>query len=170
MPLAFLAYFDIRPFLFIGGLPLFIALCLVVCCSARAGFGKWQVAVFAAVIYSVLFAFFLTGVGPFVGRKQVREYLMTWEVRPVPSNGMKEAEVVLSFVGFPGYFVGEFSDILATHLRRQPGREVKVLFEVTTDHGKVRGFRGLEIAGLRDWKPEWGYSGASGSPERSPWD
>jgi hypothetical protein len=168
--MTFLAYIDVRPFLFMGGLSLFTGLCLLVCGFVKADFNKWKVALFSALIFTALFALFLTGVGPFVDQKQTREYWMTWEIKPVPSNAMKESEVALSFVDFPGHSIVEYSDELATHLRQRGERKVKVIFEVTSDYGKVRGFHGTEIAGLRDWKSEWGYSGASGSPKASPWD
>jgi len=164
-----LAYFDVRQFLFIGGLPLFIGLSLLVCWLAKTGFKKWKVTLFSALIFITLFTLLLTGVGPFVDQKQTREYWMTWEIKPAPSNGMKESEVVLSFVDFPGHYIGEYSDVLATHLRQKGDRKVKVVFEVTSDYGKVRGFHETEIDGLREWKSEWGYAGASGSPKKSPW-
>lgn len=165
-----LAFFDIRPFLFVGALPLFIGLSLLACWLAKTGFKKWKVSLWSALIFSALFTLLLTGVGPFVDQKQTREYSMTWEIKPAPSNGMKESEVVLSFVDFPGCYIGVYSDVLATHLRQQGDRKVKVVFEVTSDYGKARGFQVSEIAGLREWKPEWGYSGASGSQKKSPWD
>ena len=165
-----LAYIDVRPFLFIGGLLLFIGLFLLVCWLAKTGFKKWKVALFSALIFTALFTFLLTGVGPFVDQKETREYWMTWEIQQTPSNGMKESEVVLSFVDFPGYYIGEYSDELVAHLREKGNRNVKVVFEVTSDCGQVRGFHETEIAGLREWKSVWGYAGTSGSPKKSPWD
>jgi predicted PurR-regulated permease PerM len=165
-----LAYIDVRPFLFIGGLPLFIGLSLLVCWLAKARFKKGNVTLFSALLFTVLFTFFLTGVGPFIDQKEVREYMMTWETKPRPSNGMKESEVVLTFVDFPGHYIGEYSDELAAHLRDKGKQPVKVVFEVTSDYGRVRGFHETEIGGLRGWKSEWGYAGSSGSPAKSPWN
>ncbi len=164
------AYIDVRPFLFVGGLPLFIGLSLLVCWLAKTRFKKWNVALLSALIFTALFTLFLTGVGPFVDQKETREYMMTWEIKSTPSNGMKESEVVLSFVDFPSHYIGEYSDEMAAYLRKKGDRKVKVVFEVTSDYGKVRGFHETEIAGLTGWKSEWGYAGVSGSPSKSPWD
>ena len=96
--------------------------------------------------------------------------MMTCEIEPRPSKGMKQSEIVLTFVDFPGHYIGEYSDELAAHLRDKAGLAVKVVFEVTSDYGKVRGFHETEIGGLSDWESEWGYAGSTGSPKRSPWD
>ena len=95
---------------------------------------------------------------------------MRWEINPDPSDRIRESEVILSFVDFPGHYIGEYSDELAAYLRDKGNPEVKVVFEVTSDYGKVRGVHEAEIAGLHDWKSEWGYAGSSGSPSKSPWD
>jgi hypothetical protein len=165
-----LAYVDVRPLLFAAGLPAFVLLSLLVCWLVRARAGKGKVVLVSSVLFSVLFTFFLTGVGPFINQKETREYLMTWEVKPSPSSGMKESEVVLSFVDFPDHFLGEYSNELADHLRANGDDKVKVVIEVTSDYGKVRGFRVTEIAALKTWRSEWGYAGTRGSPDKSPWD
>ncbi len=165
-----LAYIDVRPLLFIGGLSFFIGLALLLCWLAKAKFQKRKVAILSALLFTALFTLFLTSVGPFVDQKETREYMMTWEIKPSPSTGMKESEVVLSFVDFPGHYIGEYSDELAAYLRENGEPDVKVLFEVTSDYGKVRGFNETEIAGLRSWKSEWSYAGSSGSPSKSPWE
>ena len=95
---------------------------------------------------------------------------MTWAVAPTPSNGMKEAEVILKFVDFPQYSVGSYSDELAAFLRVGGKEEITAKFSVTSDYGKVRGYNLEEIDGLHGWKSEWGYGSVSGSPESSPWD
>jgi hypothetical protein len=165
-----LAYIDTRPFLFVIGLPLFIGLALLGCWLTGRPFGKGKVSLMAALIFTALFTFFLTGFGPFVDQKETRQYLMTFEIKPGSASGMTESEVVLSFVNFPDYYIGHYSDELAAHLRKQADTRVIVLAEITSDYGKVRGTREVEIAGLRGWKSQDGYSGAKGSPERSPWD
>lgn len=165
-----LAYVDVRPFLFVVGLPLFVALCLLVCWWAGARFKKSNVVLISSLVFSGIFLFALTGLGPFVDRKEIREHWMAWEIRPTPSQGMKEPEVVLSFVDFPGHFLGEYSAELANHLIDHGEQPVKVIFAVTSDYGRVRGFRVVEIAGLREWKSQWGYAGVTDSPQGSPWD
>ncbi len=166
-----LAYIDVRPLWFIGGLPLFIGLSMLLCWLAKARFKKSNATLFSALLFTVLFTFFLTGFGPFVDQKEVREYTMTWETKPRPSNGLKESEVVLTFVDFPSHFIGDYSDELAAHLQTQGQQSVKVVFEVISDYGRVRCFHQTEIGGLRSWKSEWGYAGSSGShPTKSPWN
>ena len=113
------------------------------------------------------FTFLLTGVGPFIDQKETREYMMTWEIKPGPTNGMKQSEIVLSFVDFPGHCIGEYSNELAAYLREKGEQPVKVVFEVTSDYGKVRGFHETEIAGLHQWESEWGYAGSSWFSEES---
>ena len=168
-----LAYIDTRPFFFGIGLPLFIGLALLCCWLTGRTFKKRSVSLVAALLFTALFTFFLTGFGPFVDQKETRSLQMTWEVKPGPDSGTTESEVVLAFVDFPGYHVGHFSDELAAHLRKQGKSKVTVLVETTSDYGKIRGTREIEIEGLRGWKSQNGYSGYSGandSPERSPWN
>jgi hypothetical protein len=45
----------------------------------------------------------------------MREYGMVWSIEPSPSNGIKESEVLLSFVEFSHYTVAEYSDKSAVH-------------------------------------------------------
>jgi len=125
---------------------------------------------FSSVIFIFLFLLFFTSARPFVGQKQNREYWMTWEIVPDRPDGLKETEVLLSFVDFPGYKIGHYSDILAQHLIQKGDPEVKVVFEVTLNYGKVQYLSETEIAGLKDWKPEFGFHRVVNSPPKSPWD
>jgi hypothetical protein len=108
--MTFLAYVDVRPFLFLAGLPIFILLTILGCRLARAKVSKGKVALISSLLFTGLFAFFLTGFGPFVDQPEMREYMMTWEAKPPPSDGMGESEVVLSFVDYPDHYIGEYSD------------------------------------------------------------
>jgi hypothetical protein len=83
---------------------------------------------------------------------------------------MQESEVVLTFVDFPGHHIGKYSDELAQYLREKGEEKVKVVFEVSSDYGKVRGVHETDIGGLRHWRSESGYATSSGSPKESPWD
>lgn len=168
-----LAYIDIRPLLFIGGLPFFIGLVSLTLRLAKIDFGRAKVALVSALLFTGLFTVFLTGVGPFIDQRTTREYQMTWAIKPSPlsaPSGAKQSEVILSFADFPGHDIGEYSDELAAHLRDQATQPVTVIFEVISDYGKVRGFHATEIAGLREWASEAGYARTSGSPRRSPWE
>lgn len=165
-----LAYIDLRPALFIGGLPLFIGLCLLLFRLAKTESRKGNVVIASGMLFTALFTFFLTGVGPFIGQEETREYMMTWDIKPSPSGETKESEVVLSFVDFPGHYIGVYSEELATYLRDKGDPRAKAVLLVTSDYGRVRGFHETEIAGLREWKSAGGYAGTAGSPSRSPWE
>ena len=165
-----LAYIDIRPILFAAGLPAFILLSLLGCWIFRAKASKGRVAIASSVIFCVLFAIFLTGFGPFINQMEVRDYMMTWEIKPPRPEDSKQAEVVFSFIDYPGHFITKRSDQLAEHLQTKGEEEVKIVFEFILDYGKVRGFSETEIAGLKTWKSEWRTAGTSGQPDRSPWD
>ncbi len=165
-----LAYIDVRPFIFIGGLPLFIGIVLLVGWLIGLKWKKGKVSLISFLIFTGLFTLFATSYGPFVDNKEMREYEMTWSIKTTPSRGMKESEIILRFVEFPHYVVGEYSDELATHLRENAGDKITARIRVTSDYGNVRGYSVREIAGLSGWKSEWGYASVSGFPEKSPWD
>lgn len=165
-----LAYIDVRPLLFLAGLPLFIVLTISVCKLIGAKVNRGRAALISSLVFTGLFAFFVTGFGPFVDQKESREYLMTWEIKPPPSEDVSESEVVFSFVDYPDHYFAEYSDELAAHLRSTGQAEVKVVFEVTSDYGKVRGYSQKEIAGLKNWGTAGGYGGSRGDPRQSPWD
>jgi hypothetical protein len=163
-----LAYIDLRPFLFVIGLPVVILLALLGCWIAKARIAKWRVALFTTATFAGLFGFFLYG--PFIGQTETREHIMTWAIEPTPSNRINETKVILSFVEFPDYFIGGYSDEIAAHLKKNGENKVNVIFEITSDYGKVRGYSATEIAGLKSWRWINGLGGSSGSPEKSPWD
>lgn len=161
---------DVRPFLFVIGLPLWLALSLLVAWLGKAKFRKRNVMLFSAALFVALFTFFLTGFGPCVDQQQIRTFTMTWIIQATRSNPTKQTEVVFRFVDFPGYEVGVYSDELAAYLRERGEQPVKVVFAVTYDYGKVRGFHELEIAGRRPLPLESGYAGVYGIPTKSPWE
>jgi hypothetical protein len=163
-----LAYIDLRPFLFVIGLPVVILLALLGCWIAKARIVKWKAVLFSTATFAALFGFFLYG--PFIGQTETREHIMTWKIEPTRTKGINEPKVILSFVEFPSYFIGGYSDEIATHLKKNGEEKVNVVFEITSDYGKVRGYRETEIAGLKSWRWIDDFGGSSGSPERSPWD
>ena len=115
------------------------------------------------------FIFFLTSAGPFIDRREVREYMMTWQIYSDATDGLKESKVLLKFVDFPEYYIGEYSNDLSSHLKEKSKQTVKVLFEVRSDYGKIRMFKKIEIDGLRGWQSEWCFSSVVGSPSKSTW-
>lgn len=108
-----LAYINVRPFLFVGGRPLFVGIVLLASCLIGPQWQKGPVSLISALIFTGLFTLFLIGFGPFAGKEEIREYEMVWSIEPSSSDGMKESQVVLSFEEFPHYAVGEYSDELA---------------------------------------------------------
>jgi hypothetical protein len=165
-----LSYIDLRPLLFAGGLLVFVLLAVVISRLVRVKTHPAWVATLAGLAFTVLFIFFLTEYGPFLGIKQTRMVQMRWEIKPGLHEGLKEPEVVLHFQDYPGCSVGEHSRELAEHLRVGSAALIQAKMEVTYDYGRPRGFRMTEIDGLREWKSERGYSASSGSPKRAPWD
>ena len=165
-----LSYIDLRPLLFAGGLLVFVLLAVVISRLVRVKTHPAWVVTLAGLAFTVLFIFFLTEYGPFLGIKQTRMAQMRWEIKQGLREGLKEPEVVLHFQDYPGCSVGEHSRELAEHLRVGSAALIQAKMEVTYDYGRPRGFRMTEIDGLREWKSEWGYSASSGSPKRAPWD
>ncbi|MDB3941820.1 hypothetical protein N9406_12760, partial [Verrucomicrobiales bacterium] len=98
------------------------------------------------------------------------EYQMTWEIQPPPSKELGQTVVVLSFAEFPGHFVSHHSDELAGHLQAVGKDKVPVVFEITRNYGRMKGYSEIEIAGLKTWSSQLSSSGTRGDPEKSPWD
>lgn len=88
------------------------------------------------------------------------------------SGGQKSGNslVELSFVDFPGHFVGEYSNQLADHLKKVGKEEVPVVIEVSHDAFGNVSYSVREIAGFKQWQASFSYGGTSGSPEQSPFD
>ena len=163
-----IAYIDIRPFLFAIGLLVVISLAIIGCWIANAKIAKWRVTLFATATFAGPFGFLFYG--PFIGQTEKREHIMTWTIEPTSTNGINESKVVLTFVKFPNYFIGGYSDEVTAHLKKNGEDKVSVIFEITSDYGKVRGYRETEITGLKSWRLIDGFSGISGTPKKSPWD
>jgi hypothetical protein len=169
-----LAYFDLRPFWFLGGMLVVVLLALGLRSWLGPRWSRGRAVAVAMLVYTTAFGLFLTEYGPFVGRKLRKEFRMSWRVEPVVSEGVpqgfKQPGVRLEFVDFPGHVAVILSNDLLDHLQRQPTGPVPVVFEVTYDYGRPRGYREIEIAGLREWNSEFSWGGTVGNPERSPWD
>ena len=170
-----LAWVDIRPFLFVLGIPIVILLTFLGCAIVKSRVRRWKASTGTLTLYVLLFAFFLYG--PFIGQTKTREYMMSWEIKSPQLHGeanqgtqINAPEVIFSFIEFPEHFIGYHSHELAGHLKKNGKEEIKALIEITSDYGKVRGYSVLEIAGAKSWPNEWSFGGSSGSPQRSPWD
>ena len=100
---------------------------------------------------------------------KTQEFRMTWKIDPNDKNG-ENSLVELSFVDFPGHYIGEYSNQLADHLKKEAKEEVPATFEITRGAFGNVSYSVREIAGLKQWKASFSYGGTSGSPERSPFE
>ena len=170
-----LAWIDLRPFLFVLGIPVIILLTFLGCFLVKSKGRRFKSSIITLTLYVLLFGFFFYG--PFIGQTKTREYMMSWKIKSPQLDGeaneganIKVPEVIFSFIEFPEHFIGYHSSELADHLKKNAKEEVKALIEITSDYGNVRGYSVLEIAGVKSWPNVGSYSGISGSPLRSPWD
>ena len=164
----YLAYIDVRPFLYLGGLALALLLGLLFSVVVLEGARKGRVAVAATAVWTALFTLFLTEYGPFVGQVAVIEHRLTWtKGAEVPGSTVV---VELSFTDHPGHHLWEPSAELAAHLEALGESTVLGRFRVTRDYGRVRGYDLFEVAGLRGWASKGAAGGTRGDPASSPWD
>ena len=165
-----LAYVDVRPILFILGL-LVLLLGVYIFCRNKKKKDKFR-KIFGQsfCVYVGLFTFFLTEIGPFVGQRDTREFIMTWKLVEEENSYYDEPHVVLEFKDFPGNRIGHYSQELFVHLEAQGTNEIKAVFSTVSDYGNVRDYSAENIAGLKEWSRKWSYGGTSGSPTSSPWD
>jgi hypothetical protein len=164
----YLAYIDVRPVLYLGGLALALVLGLLFSVVVLGGARRGRVAAGATAIWTALFTLFLTEYGPFVGQVEVVEHRLTWEVGPLEPGSM--AVVEFSFVDHPGRYLWQESAELAAHLEDLGEPTVVGRFRVTRDYGRTRGYALVEVAGLAGWASKRGAGGTKGNPASSPWD
>ena len=100
---------------------------------------------------------------------KTQEFQMTWQIKPEDKN-QENSLVELSFVDFPGHFIGEYSNQLADHLKNEAQEVVPATFEITRDALGNISYSVRKIGGLKQWKASFAYGGTSGSPERSPFE
>ena len=100
---------------------------------------------------------------------KTQEFSMAWEIKPEDKN-QENSLVELSFVDFPGHFIGEYSNQLADHLMNDAKEVVPATFEITRDAFGNVSYSVREIAGLKQWQASFSYGGVSGSPEGSPFE
>lgn len=174
-----LAYINVLPIYYIVGLLLIM---LIVIPAVKLSGVQWKMKksiFFTFVAYSAIFAFLFCG--PFVGVTEQREYLMTWNVEDDLDDELNQSKVILNYVDFPNHGIYEYSNELASYLKKNGKPEVKVLFEVTLDYGVVRGYHEVKIDELESWNSlvghggafdSWDYVNSDRTPENSPspWD
>ena len=124
----------------------------------------------ASMIRALCILFIISGTACSVlEQTKTQEFRMTWKIDPEDKNG-ENSLVELSFVDFPGHFIGEYSNQLADHLKKEGKGEVPASFEITRDAFGNVSYSVREIAGLKQWAASFSYGGTSGSPERSPFE
>lgn len=131
--------------------------------------GRWRT--FARVTVGVVTSvsvLFWGSIALFTGVKREMRFDMTWEYgQPVDAcPGAKH--VILRFKGYPDYAIGVCSADLGDYLEGRGGREVPVVFEVTRDFGRTRGFHEVQIGELRQWDACDGYASVAGDTAPPP--
>ena len=124
----------------------------------------------ASMIRALCILFIISGTAcSMLEQTKTQEFRMTWKIYPNDKNG-ENSLVELFFVDFPGYFIGEYSNQLADHLKKEAKEKVPATFEITRGAFGNVSYSIREIAGLKQWKASFSYGGTSGSPEQSPFE
>jgi len=105
----------------------------------------------------------------FTGVKREMAFDMGWSYGENSSSYPDADHIVLRFKSYPNQVVGIYSRNLGKYLETLPSHDVRVIFEVTLDFGKTRGFHEIQIGEVRSWDSVGGYAGADGFSEPSPW-
>ena len=124
----------------------------------------------ASMIRALCILFIISGTAcSMLEQTKTQEFRMTWKI---DSNDKYEeiSLVELSFVDFPGHFIGEYSNQLADHLKKEAKEKVPATFEITRGAFGNVSYSVTDIAGLKQWASPFSYGGTSGSPERSPFE
>ena len=164
------AYIDVRPILFIPGLILFVVVVFLGRRFTASKGGNGRLLLLSSMFYIGAFIFFLTEYGSFIGNVQTQTYRMTWKTEPPTPETNDEAEVILTFVEFPGHSFGEQLSELAQHLESSGKTIVNVEIEETRDYGRIRGYHLTKVDGLSHWKSLGGFARSTGTRRPSPWD
>ena len=99
-----------------------------------------------------------------------QEFRMTWKIDPRRQKRRKfPGRAFCSSISQDTY-IGEYSNQLADHLKKEAKEEVPATFEITRGAFGNVSYSVREIAGLKQWKASFSYGGTSGSPERSPFE
>lgn len=96
---------------------------------------------------------------------------MTWSYEEGSAQNPQARHIILRFVDYPNHYVGIWSSDLGNYLEKLPSNRVRVVFQVTRDFGKVRGFQEIQIGDLKGWHSSGGHAGRTGDASApSPWD
>jgi hypothetical protein len=161
-----LAYVDLTPYLFCGNVVVvawILALAAVVARRSRAAaITLTSLVLVPSVAFWIAFALF-TGV------KREMAFDMEWSYGEKSQSYPDADNIVLRFKSHPNHEVGIYSRNLGKYLETLPSPDVRVVFQVTLDFGRTRGFHAVQIGELRSWDSVNGYAGVCGNSEPSPW-
>lgn len=113
--------------------------------------GKWKaawLAVSSVVFISVLW---WASVFLFTGVKHQVAHDMTWSYGPNEQGRPGDEHIILRYKKDPRQHVGIISKDLAQYLESRHSPDVRVIFEITTDFGRMRGYRVIQIGERRAW-------------------
>lgn len=158
------AYSSMVPIWLVGNL-LLIAIAFAVATSVRnrrLGFAVAAVVIVPSVVFWGAFPF-VTGV------QRQMTFDMEWSYGEKCESYPDADYIILRFKTHPNHYVGIVSRDLGKYLETLPSRDVRVVFDVTLDFGRTRGFHEVQIGELRSWNSLGGVAGVNGSSEPSPW-
>lgn len=160
------AYVDLTPYLVCGNIvvvAVVLAIAAAVANRTRAG------AITLASLVLVPSLGFWIAFALFTGVKREMAFDMEWSYGEKSQSYPDVDHIVLRFKSHPNHYIGIYSRDLGNYLESLPSRDVRVIFEVTLDFGRTRGFHEVQIGELRSWDSVNGYAGVRGNSEPSPW-
>jgi hypothetical protein len=158
------AFFSLVPLYLLGNL-LLIAVTVGIAAAIRnrqLGRILLAIVIVPSLAYWAVFPF-VTDVHRQMGFDMEWSYGKKWESYPDADY------IVLRFKSYPNNTVGIVSKDLGKYLRTLPSHDVRVVFDVTLDFGRTRGFNPVQIGELRSWNSLDGDAGVEGNSEKSPW-
>jgi hypothetical protein len=161
-----LAYASLLHFVLIGNL-LLVGIAGAVAALTSGRRRRWALVITLLIL--ILSVVFWGSLFLFTGVKREIGFDMTWSYGNPAEHCPQSKHIILRFKCCPNHAVGIYSPDLGDYLETLPSHDVHVVFEITTDFGRMRGFNELQIAGLRSWQTCDSYYSVSGDSEPSPW-
>ena len=161
-----LAFFSLVPLIVLAnGLVVLVATAIAVRVGRRNRAASKRILAVVLVPSLIWWIAFIS----FAGVTREMGFDMEWSYGGPSQGHSSRQHVVLRFKSHPNHYVGIFSADLGGYLETLPSRDVRVVFEVTTDFGRTRGFHETQVGDRRSWIHLGGYAGVSGSSDPSPW-
>lgn len=108
-----------------------------------------------------------------ISETKIKTYPMTWKLGEPNEKIPDTKNVVLTFVNYPKFSIGYFSNEMADYLEKLNAEQVDVTFELDFDTSlkRVVGHTPTKIDELEQWEAKNGYSQVreNPTPEESPW-